>query len=308
LPVISALKELSLEVMPRSPFRLDLTAWALKRRPENAVDLWDGRTYRRALVIDGTAVQLALQMSGSRLLQVTAQRPQGLPAVPEAVSRFLQHSLGIDTDLKPFYRVAETSTELAPLARKFRGLKPVRFPTLFEAFVNAIVCQQLSLHVGIMLLNRLTERCGLQSAGSAKLRAFPRPEDIAGLRAASLRALGLNHNKARALKEISQAFLDQELDPEQLSALPDQELHDRLLAIRGIGPWSARYIMLRGLGRLSMFPLTDVGTRNILAEYLNAQDLTEQQLAKIVDRWTPYAGFLYFHLLLHKLSSSGKLL
>ena len=55
----------SFSITPIPPFRLDLTAWALRRRPENAVDRWDGTTYRRVLMIDRQAVEVAVHQSGA---------------------------------------------------------------------------------------------------------------------------------------------------------------------------------------------------------------------------------------------------
>ncbi len=63
-------------------------------------------------------------------------------------------------DLSGFYRFARSGEPLAPLAQRFRGFKPPRFLTLFEALVNGITCQQLSLTVGIIVLNRLVEHYG----------------------------------------------------------------------------------------------------------------------------------------------------
>ena len=72
----------------------------------------------------------------------------------------LERMLGLRTDLAPFAAMAEHDPWLGPLAHRMRGLKPPRFPTVFEALVNGIACQQLSLVVGIHLLNRLTAAHG----------------------------------------------------------------------------------------------------------------------------------------------------
>ena len=69
--------------------------------------------------------------------------------------------LGLQVDLNGFYRFASRQAKLGPLARRFRGMRPPRFPSVFEAFVNATACQQMSLTVGILLLNRLAEMCGV---------------------------------------------------------------------------------------------------------------------------------------------------
>ena len=67
--------------------------------------------------------------------------------------------LGLQIDLGEFYRLAAGDKRLETLVEQFRGLKPPRFPDVFEGLVNAIACQQLSLTVGIELLNRLARRC-----------------------------------------------------------------------------------------------------------------------------------------------------
>jgi len=82
--------------------------------------------------------------------------------------------LGLRIELDEFYRLASGDKRLGPLVEQFRGLKPPRFPDVFEGLVNAIACQQLSLTVGIELLNRLARRCSpaLQSDGSIEY-GFP---------------------------------------------------------------------------------------------------------------------------------------
>lgn len=76
--------------------------------------------------------------------------------------------------------------------------------------------------------------------------------------------------------------------------------------LRGIGRWNAEYILLRGLGRLTMFPGDDVGARNNLVRWLKLRKpLDYAAVARRVQRWQPYAGLVYFHLLLDKLASRG---
>jgi 3-methyladenine DNA glycosylase/8-oxoguanine DNA glycosylase len=84
------------------------------------------------------------------------RKPDACRTLAAALTRLL----GPDIDLGRFYRLAEADPLLRPLADRFRGLKPPRFPSLFECLVNAFACQQLSLTVGIRLLNRLAETHG----------------------------------------------------------------------------------------------------------------------------------------------------
>ncbi len=298
---------LSFVLHPIAPFRLDLTAWALRRRPHNEIDRWDGHSYARTIVVDDRAVDLEVTQAGP------ASRPALRVVVHGAVGRagrmtasaVLSRALGLDTELADFYRMARGDVRLAPLVERFRGLKPPRFPTVFEAVVNGIACQQLSLTVGITLLTRLCTLCGLRSPSGA--HAFPRPEDIATLRPAQLRALGFNRNKARALIEVARRVEDG-FDLEALADLDDQEVVERLVAQRGIGRWTAEYVLLRGLGRLAMCPGDDVGARTNLARWMKLRTpLDYDRVRQLARRWQPYPGFLYFHLLLQSLDEAGAL-
>jgi DNA-3-methyladenine glycosylase II len=76
----------------------------------------------------------------------------------------LQRILGFDIDITGFYTVAKSDTTLSALSQQFVGMKPPRFPSLFEAFLNAFACQQITLDVGMLLLNRLTATYGIKFA------------------------------------------------------------------------------------------------------------------------------------------------
>jgi len=300
-------RELSFALHAIPPFRLDLTAWALRRRPNNEIDRWDGRTYARTIVAGEQALDVEVTAAGGPshpVLHVLVRGTSG-PAMQRVVSAALERMLGLRLDLRDFYRMARADRALAPLVDRFRGLKPPRFPSVFEAVVSGIACQQLSLTVGILLLGRLSRLCGLRSASGA--HAFPQPRDVAALRPAQLRALGFNHNKARALLELSRA-VEAGLDLEALGELDNEVVIERLESLRGIGRWTAEYVLLRGLGRLTMFPGDDVGARTNLARWMRLRTpLDYDRVRRLAHRWQPYPGFLYFHLLLRSLDEADEL-
>ena len=148
---------------PIQPFRLDLTAWTLRRRPHNVVDRWDGVTYRRVLALAGGPVEVAVVQTGppeTPQLRVTVHGAPLRSDLKQAVTAELELLLGLRIDLSAFYRLASHDAELGPLAQRFRGMKPPRFPSVFEGVINSIACQQVSLTLGIHLLNRLAEGHG----------------------------------------------------------------------------------------------------------------------------------------------------
>jgi DNA-3-methyladenine glycosylase II len=297
-------------VAPLPPFRLDLTVWALRRRPDNSIDRWDGRTYRRRLALETGTVELAAVQAGSVAvpeLTVTLTSAQLDEQTEEAARAALARLLGFELDLSKFYRLAAGDPFLHMLATRFRGLKPPRFPTLFECLVNGIACQQLTLTVGIRLLNRLTEAHGTApNAGTP--RAFPVPTRLADLSPEALKPLGFSGAKSRSIVELAGRISSGMFDAAAIETVDDVAALTALLRLRGVGRWTAEYALLRGLGRLNVFPGDDVGARNNLARRLNCREpLDYAGVQAAVHTWQPFAGLVYFHLLLANLAEHGVL-
>jgi DNA-3-methyladenine glycosylase II len=81
---------------------------------------------------------------------------------------------------------------------------------------------------------------------------------------------------------------------------------ERLTRLHGIGRWSAEYVLLRGLGRLNIFPGDDLGAHNKLKRLFQIESrLDYEAVRQLVARWDPYAGLVYFHLLLDSLATAG---
>ena len=300
----------SLKVVP--PFRLDLTVWALRRRPENKMDRWDGKTYRRALVLNGKPAEVAVTQRGSPeapRLQTTVIGVEFGSETKSKVTQALNWMLGLQVDLKGFYRSAAKDARLAILARRFRGLKPPRFPSLLEALINGIACQQFTLASGIQLLNHLAEDFGPSLTGTGiRAHAFPSSQDLAAVKPQLLRGLGLNRQKVRAIIELSRAIAQGDLDMESLTSLDDEAAVERLSELHGVGRWTAEYVLLRGLGRVQIFPGDDVGARNTLQKWLGLRKpLDYDGVRRLTAKWKPYAGLVYFHMLLYRLNENGTL-
>ena len=78
------------------------------------------------------------------------------------------------------------------------------------------------------------------------------------------------------------------------------------MKLKGVGRWTAEYVLLRGLGRLDIFPGDDVGARKKLAHFLRKKKpLDYDGVRRAVAGWQPYAGFVYFHLLLARIKKAG---
>ena len=297
---------------PRPPYRLDLTAWALRRRAKNLVDRWDGTAYRRALVVGDRAVSVEVTQTGDvdRPSLTVSNLTEGTLSSGErrSVEAQLKRLLGLDVDLSGFYALADDDARIGPLAERLRGVKPPRFPTLFEALANAIANQQLSLEVGIELLNRISERFGMHPADEYGLVAFPDPTSVLGGSVHDLRELGFSMRKAEYLMDSAHAVLIGTVEEATLAAADRVTATEMLLGVRGIGRWSAEYALLRGLGNIDVFPADDVGARNKLQRFFELSTPPDrEQILDIMKPWAPYAGLMYFHMLLDGLAERGDL-
>jgi DNA-3-methyladenine glycosylase II len=298
--------ELTFTLRARPPFRLDLTVWALRRRPHNVVDQFDDGIWRRVLVIGKSPVALAVtqKRGGSRPeieVQLKAARPQ---IVKADVASIVTRMLGLERDLSDFYLLVRSEARMRELAERLRGMKPVRYATVFEAFANAVACQLVSLSAGMHVLNRLTEAFG---ARCEAMRSFPAAAAVARSNPDALRALGLSRQKGEYLVRLAQLAIDpKDRDFASIEPLTDDDAIACLSKFRGVGRWTAEYVMLRGFGRINIFPGDDVGGRNKLFEWLGASGApTYDGVATMLERWHPYGGLIYLHLIVNAVADAG---
>lgn len=291
---------------PLPPFRLDLTVWALRRRERNTIDFWDGEHYIRVLVLGDTPAKVVVRQEKEHLI-VTVHTFHLIPELEGRVSLELKKILGLEIHLEEFYKIALSNKKLYEIISKFMGLKPPRFPTIFEALTNAIACQQVSLESGLSLLNRLSKTYGLPfQEGSHINYAFPEPKALMNCVAEELRNMGFTWHKSEALINLAKEFAIHKEVYSDLNHKSKEDIFFLLSNLKGIGRWSVEYTFLRGLGKLEMLPGDDVGLQKSLKNLLELDtSLDYDAIKKIGEGWYPYAGLLYFHLILHKLYEKG---
>lgn len=279
----------------REPFRLDLTVDALRRLASNAVDVVgaDG-TYYRALRDRDGATLLAVRQRNARAIEVRATGRRADRWHP-VVARML----GTGLDLSEWYERSRRIAWLAPLAAALRGLRPPRYPSLWEACAHAILFQQISIHAAAAIMRRAVELLGERvSAGGVECTVFPPPQRWVECGEAALRGAGISGNKIAHLRSAAEAAATGALDENEFEGLSTPEAAERLCAIRGIGPWSAAVVSLRGLGRLDTFPLRDSGVARSLALLAGKAHVDQDELLAELG---PVRGMLYYHLLLGRL-------
>lgn len=268
----------------------------LQRRPTNRVDAWVEGRYQRVFSAGGELVVVEVDNRGTidrPDVRLSLRHGDEGAAARAGLGPIVRTVLGLDVDPAPIQRVAEAERALRPTAVALRGARPPRFPTLFEAFANVVPFQQVSLDAGAAVAGRLVERFGTYVAiDGRRLYAFPEAQRVAEAEPATLRACGLSTRRAEALQGIARLIASGELTARAIAAMGTLEARRALMTLPGIGPWSADLVLLRGFGRLDVFPAGDVGVARGLGALLHLAP--GASLEPIAERFGDRRGYLYF--------------
>ena len=291
------------DVAVASPYRLDLTVSALRRLSTNIVDvLTPEGEYVRAIGGARRPVVVRVKQEHPDSIAVTID---GARSEHAQVLALVRRILGVDRELTHFDRAAARMPWLRPLALRMRGVKPPRYPSLWEAFVNAIAFQQVSLHAASAIVRRLITTLGQPVESEDTLSyVFPSAAQVLGARDELLRSAGLSAGKLATLRRAGEALASGAMSEAMLEERPSADAAVLLRQIKGIGPWTATVILLRGLGRLDVFPMNDTSVARNLALVAGSTPL---DVGKILDALSPQQGMLYYHLLLARLEARGEL-
>jgi DNA-3-methyladenine glycosylase II len=279
----------------RSPYRLDLTTQALARLAANVVDVVAGDgTYRRALRDETGVNLLEVQQAGARMLRLRMSGPNPQRWMPQ-----IERLLGVRVRLDEWYRRTQPHPWLAFLASELRGVRPPRYPSLWESLAHAIVFQQISIHAAASIMRRVVEATSSPlEHGGLRYHPFPGPAELLDARDAVLQKAGLSENKRAHLCNAAQAVISGAVRAGEIECLSSSEAAARLCTIRGIGPWSAAVVLLRGFGRLDVFPMKDSGVARSLRVLSGDPAL---DAAALLEDLGEVRGMLYFHLLLGRM-------
>ena len=173
--------------------------------------------------------------------------------------------LGAPFDLPAFYDFAQADPVLARLTRQLAGFRPPLAPA-FEALVGSITAQQVSMFAAFAIRNRFIERFGERASHAW---AFPTRERTAAAREEELVALGFSRRKA----EYAITLARSDVDFDGLRELPDDEVKARLVALRGIGEWTAEWFLARALARPRAWPIGDIALKKTVLAFYGTDDL-----------------------------------
>jgi len=239
--------------------------------------------YSRSIGLDGAHGTFSIRPVAGDALEVTLDFPDPA-AVPEIVAR-LRRMFDLDADLAAIHRSLEADPLMARLIAERPGLRVPGTWDGLELAIRAVLGQQISVVAAIRLAGKLVVQYGppLASVLPGITHVFPVAEVLAQ---ADLAALGMPKSRGRTLSGVAQALFDDPLlfEPGREGGVA------RLLALHGIGDWTAQYIALRQLREMDAFPNGDVGLINALSA-LEGERVTARELLARAEGWRPCRGY-----------------
>ena len=285
---------------PKSPFdfskSLDFLGMFPPMRDDQKIE---ELSLTRAVCVGGNMVVFNVRSTGliknPRLKYVLVSDRALSPGIREAVVDRISFFLSLSDDLEQFYRIGYGDVDFAPVLQKYYGLHHVKFITPFECASWAVLSQRYPMSAAQKVKQAIMEKVGtaLEVEGSV-YRAFPEPAKLARASESELMAIVRNQRRVEFLFNVAKAF--SEIDERFLRTAKYDEVSDWLGKIKGIGEWSSRLIMLRGLGRMEKLAVEARLLKVASNVYGHGNPIAEPRLEQIAEKYGPWKGYWAYYL------------
>ena len=291
----------------RAPFDFASTARFLRFTDVEAVDTFTdasaGGLYRRAIHFAERIFLLSVEPGGTAVRPtVRLKLAPGrfvTPHILDEAASVVRDIFSLEQDLAVWRARLARDPLMRQLETEHQGLHLPRWPSLFEALVTSVLLQQIATSVAITFRRRVVEHYGerLERDGATYF-AFPRAAAISRASVEKLRALGLSNAKAACIIEVARACEEGELSSASLAREDNETVIARLSSLRGIGRWTAEWVLMLHFGRLDVFPAADLFLRGVVIKYYNrGASMSEREIrAFAAKRWGAHQSYsaLYF--------------
>ena len=287
---------------PQPPYDFDASAgFAVYGRGRYAADSLADGVFSRALDIGGKTVALSVRSVGEVERPRIEVRLEGERLRSEEESQAVglaTRLVGAQGSRIEFYNAIKDDDPMAEFTGRFRGLGIAQSASPFEGLVLSILGQQISNEVARVLRDLLVDRLGkVISINGVDYRAFPSPAAIAEAGIDKLRDMKLSARKAEYISDIAESMASGSLDLDALADLPDESIVEELVKLRGVGPWTAHWLLIRAFDRPDGFPEGDLAIQRSLGVLYNGGErLTPDEAVALSARWRPYRSYLVTYM------------
>ena len=290
-------------VRPLPPYDFELTAGQpnySREQPFKTEEYVDGCYIRLLDLGDKVALanvrsvgtvdepELSVELTGNDLTNTDTDR----------AAKQITWLLGCDQDLRPFYDAVVRDPVLADVIHDFYGYHNTCTASVYEALVQAVLGQQIATNVSRIIRSLLVENYGVRATiMDREWYAFPRAESLAIAEVDDLRQLKLSFRKAEYIQGIARTALDSGDNLDGMHDLKDDEVVKRMVAMRGVGQWTAQWVLVRALARPDGFPVGDLALRKTVSSlYFDGAEIDDSQLLTFSERWSPWRSYATSYL------------
>lgn len=297
---MTSTKKFSITAVP--PFNFELSAQifgdgdAQVRRYEN------GR-FRQVIRIGGKLALISVESVGTienpRISVELKASCKVIEADLEKAEEIVNSLFNLDFHLNAFYEEARNDEIIASLTQKLFGLKSPTTQFAFEALVDSIIEQQISLKVANTFERRIIKKWGdTLNLGDEVFYAYPTPNSLAAA-TQDLRTVGLSERKAEYIRNAASIIAEGKLNLETLKTCKNtNDVIEELDRLRGVGIWTAELTMLRGMSKLEALPADDLGLRRTISKYYcGGKPIVTTEARKIAENWGKWKGLAAYYLI-----------
>jgi DNA-3-methyladenine glycosylase II len=220
------------------------------------------------------------------------------PEEKSEVLNKLSWMFSVNEDLTSLYAFMEKDPLLRRLKQKLYGLRPFRYPTVYEGTIKSIIQQQISLIASMHMIYRLIKRFGDKiTVGKEEFYEFPSPKSLSQASIEELRRCGLSMQKSTYIKEFSEKVANNEFNPETLKFLSSEEIIEKLTKFKGVGKWTAELVIVTST-RKEALPADDLGARRAVSKFcLDEKPISGDELREFAKKWGRFAGIITYYLI-----------
>lgn len=287
----------SIELNLPHPFSFEECLRFLARSDQEVLhEVGDGEVVK-LLKVEGELILCKVTSSGEAL-NVAFLNTAPSTRARAYVADFMVEWFDLEQDLAGFMEMAGRDPVLKPFAERYEGMRILCIPDLFEALVWAILGQQINLTFAYTLKKRFVEQYGESLTFNGNTNwLFPSCERVATLSIDELRELQFTTRKAEYVLDLATAMAKGELSKEVLLQLDPSVIREKLIAIRGVGAWTADYVRMKCFHDRSAFPVADVGLHLALKEALGLKRKpTIEEIEELAINWKGWEAYATFYL------------
>jgi len=271
-----------------------------RRDSQQLAEQVEGDALRKGLLWGGQPACLSIRFTAGQATAKLAIDGPSTAGTAAALSRLARRLLGLTQPVDAFAAAYREHPQLGRLLAERPGLRVPQTATPFEALSWAVTGQQISVHAAVAVRRKLIQTTGRQH--SSGLWCYPDAVQVAASSEVELRQAGFSQSKAATLLALAEQVASGQLPLDdwlacETASLPVDAIREQLLQVRGIGPWTVNYALLRGFAWLDGSLHGDVAVRRKLQHLLGANaPLSERQTAAWLDQFKPWRALVGAHL------------